>query len=238
MTKPQLFFLIRKYYFNKDESLLIYNEFSSVDCPKSNDELIEYLKINLFRLSNETEDIELSLQYFYILNKIDNEENADETNSFIDDEDNEEEEISSTKKPYDLSKIETEIKKKGIDKFNIDVVNYIIQKYPDILKREDSSTFHNAYNEYLKNIGIKEYWQLSKKFRFLLRDNYSKIQAEFSERLMEYEKNNFESIKQEYLNWSKKHNITKHTKATIRTYLKSNNRKLTEMTIDNLKSII
>ena len=236
MTKSQLFYLIKKYYFTKEESLLIYEKFSLMNCPKENDELIKFLKTKLISLSDDTEDIELSLNYFFILNKIDNEEILEENSPNTDDEDKDEE--SFTKRTYDLSHIEDAIKKNGIAKFNIDVVNYIIQENPEILRREDSSIFHDAYTEYLKKLGIIEYWQLTKKFRFILRDNYPKIQALFNEKIMEYEKTNFESITKEYLIWSKKYNIAKHTKATIRTYLKSNNRKLTEGTIDNLKSIL
>jgi hypothetical protein len=238
MTKSQLFYLIKKFFFTKEESLLLYKNFSSANWPNESDELIKFLKMELISLSNETEDIKVSLDYFFILNKIENEESIEENSSYSFNEDEDDDDESFTKKTYDLSPIEDAIKKDGMDKFNTDVLNFILQENPDILRREDSSIFHDGYTEYLKKIGIIEYWQLSKKFRFILRDNYPKIQALFNERIMEYEKTNFESITQEYLIWSKKYNITKHTKATIRTYLKSNNRKLTEGTIDNLKSIL
>lgn len=240
MTKSQLFYLVKKYFLTKEESLLVYKNLCLTNCPNENDEFIKLLKTELTTLSIDTEDIKLSLDYFFILSKIESEDSIDEDSFYKsdEDEDGDEDGATFTKKTYDLSPIENAIKKDGLDKFNTDVVNYIIEENPEILRRDDSSIFHEGYTEYLKKIGIIEYWQLSKKFRFMLRDNYPKIQALFNERIMEYEKTNFESITQEYLVWSKKYNIAKHTKATIRTFLKSNNRKLTEGTIDNLKSIL
>lgn len=115
--------------------------------------------------------------------------------------------------------------------------DFIVKTYPDIYESKDRILLSKGFKKYHKSIGVIQFFYLDEEPAEKLRYVTNNLHLELADRAYEFETNNIDTFLKEYLDWANKNKITKHTKQNIKLYLNQKRKKLTDLTIEKIKTL-
>lgn len=239
-----------------EDAMLLFNKLDE-DFSFESEDIEQLCKLINYAISNELDnytafklaEVKRKLLEFESDGLVFNSEGSTDEDDFDEDENSEEDELNELSEDEDrlrwLSlKAKAKVKatedyliNRGDDDLLKEVADYIINLYPDLLQRTNRYLIGEGENKFLRQIGTADKFYFNsdanEKWRFI----NIHIDDEITKRKYLFDKSNINEHLESYLSWALTNEIVRHTKQSIKFYMKRTDKSFDDQLIDELKRL-